>query len=348
MLTNRIVEYVFFFGLLAFVGYLVWQIIAPFMAALALAAIIVTITYPLYERIIKRMPWQNATLAAGLTTFLVVVVIILPVFFLTSALVGEAVAIYKIVGNDQQLGFITIVQDLEQSIQVYAPAFELNATEYLRQGADWLTGNLNAIFTGTVSTIFLFFIALIASFYFFRDGRDFTKVLVRISPLPDKEDELILRRLATAVRSVATGTVLVALIQGTLTAIGLGIFGFERAILWGSIAALGALIPSVGTSIVFVPSVLYLILTGDYFGAAGLAAWGIVAVGLIDNLLGPYLMSRGSPQHPFIILLAVLGGISLFGPIGFIVGPVVISFFTVMLELYSTHIADNIEANHVK
>ena len=342
-MVNRIVEYTFFFGLLGFVGYLVWQIISPFFTALALAAIIVTICFPLYERIKVKVYRQNESLAALLTTMLVLVIVILPVTFLSSALISEGFAIIDLVRTEQQLGLENTLRSVESVIGNYVPGFELDIKNYVEQSATWVSSRLGAIFAGTASTIFLFFIAMIGSFYFFKDGRYFTRELVRISPLPDDEDEVILKRLALAVRSVATGSVLVALIQGTLTAIGLFIFGFERAILWGTVAAMGALIPSVGTSIVFIPAVIYLVVTGQILIAVGVAAWGMLAVGLIDNLLGPYLMSRGSKQHPFVILLSVLGGIALFGPIGFIVGPVIISLFKVLLELYSQHISGQVE-----
>lgn len=338
-MVSRIVEYAFFFGLLILVGYLVWEIISPFVSALALAAIIVTICYPMYERILAKTPWKNPSLAAFITTITVLVIVILPLFFITSALVNEAVSVYKIT-NSGQIGVEQSLRDTEQLLTTFVPGFQLNVTEYLKQAATWLAGNLGAIFAGTASTLFLFFIAMIGSFYFFRDGKYFTKELIRISPLPDDEDRLILNRLATAVRSVATGTVLVALIQGVLTAFGLWLFGFERAVLWGTIASFGALIPGVGTSIVFVPAIIYLFVSGMYIKALGVILWGALAVGLIDNFLGPYLMSRGSSMHPFLILLAVLGGISLFGPIGFVVGPVILSFFIVLLELYSIHISD--------
>ncbi|MCA9365553.1 AI-2E family transporter, partial [Candidatus Kaiserbacteria bacterium] len=95
------------------------------------------------------------------------------------------------------------------------------------------------------------------------------------------------------------------------------------------------------TSIVLVPAVIYSVFVGDWFTVIGLTAWGMLAVGLIDNLLGPYLMSRGTKQHPFVTLIAVLGGIALFGPIGFIVGPVIMSLFLVLLELYNQHIVEN-------
>lgn len=338
MLTNRIVEYIFFFGFMGVVGYLVWEMLSPFVSALALSAIIVTICYPLYERIVNKMPRKNQTAGALATTILVLLIVILPISFMISAIVGEAVTIYQMLGKDQII-FAEHIHAFETTVQTIFPTFEFNLTEYIRQGAEWFAGNLGAIFAGTASTIFLFFIAMIGTFYFFRDGQSFTKKLVAISPLPDDQDVFILARLAQAVRSVATGIVLVALIQGTLTAIGLSLVGIERAILLGSFAAIGALIPSVGTSIVIIPSVIYLLAIGDYTSAAILAVWGMTFVGLVDNLLGPILMGRGNPMHPFLILLAVLGGMAFFGPIGFIVGPVVVSLFMVLLELYGQHIA---------
>lgn len=340
MNRNQIVEYTFFFGFMGIVAYIVWLMMAPFVSALALSAIIVTICYPLYERISAKMPKQSRTAGALVTTILVLVLIIIPFSFIISSLVNETVAVYSLAENGS-VGIEESVAKFEDSLSAYFPGFELNIKEYVRQATSWLAGNVGAIFAGTASTVFSFFISMIGAFYLFKDGKLFTKRLVAISPLPDSEDELILRRLAISVRSVATGTVLIALIQGSLTAIGLTIFGFERAILWGTIAAFGALIPSVGTSIIFIPSVLYLVFQGDYLFAVGLSVWGLLAVGLIDNLLGPYLMSRGNAIHPFLILLSVLGGISLFGPIGFIIGPVVVSLLMVLLELYTTHISSS-------
>lgn len=343
MLMNRIVEYVFFFGFMGAVGFLVWQIISPFISALALSAIIVTICYPLYQRIVKKMPKQNETLGALVSTVVVMLVVILPMLFIVSSIVNEAVSVYSLV-NEGETGFEQSLYQLESKVGEVLPGFELNFSEYVSQAATWLSTKVGAIFAGTASTIFLFFIAMIGSFYLFRDGELFTKRLVAISPLPDDQDDLILNRMARAVRSVATGTVLVALIQGTLTGLGLWFVGFERAVLWGTFAAFGALIPSVGTSIVLVPSVIYLLMSGAYAGALILTIWGLLAVGLIDNLLGPYLMSRGNKLHPFVILISVLGGITVFGPIGFIIGPVVVSLFMVLIELYSIHISDITES----
>ena len=139
-------------------------------------------------------------------------------------------------------------------------------------------------------------------------------------------------------RAVVSGTVLLALIKGTLAAIGFSLFGIERAILWGSLASVGALMPGIGTSVVTLPAVAYLFLFGEMTSAIGLLIWSLTVVGLIDNLIGPYLISRGNNMHPFIILIAVLGGISLMGPVGFIIGPVIVTLFLVLLEIYNQYI----------
>lgn len=344
---HHLVEYIFFFGLLGTVVFLVWLMLNPFISALALAAIIVTVCYPLYRRVVKLSPRRNETIAALITTLIVVVLIFLPVFLLASSLVNEALSIYN-ESNVKADGLLNNITTLENAVEIYAPGVDLNMNEYVKQGAAWLAKQMGAIFAATASTIFLFFIALIGSFYLFRDGRVFTKKILALSPLPDVQDELIMHRLARAVRSVVTGTLMLALIQGTLTGFGLWLFGFDRFVLWGTLASLGALIPGVGTTVVFVPAVIYLIVIGSFPQAIGLAIWGMLAVGLIDNLLGPYLMGRGSSLHPFIVLLAVLGGISVFGPIGFVIGPVIVNLLIVLLELYLKHLSDFAAADTIK
>lgn len=343
MARARIVEYTFFFGILAATGYLMWNIIAPFFAALAIAAVVVTVSYPFYKRVLRRTPRRNASLAAMVTTFLVSLLVLTPLSLLGYLVFSETVALY----NDLNQGGALSVEDsigrVEALIQTVAPTVTIDLTEAAEQATGWISQHVGTIFAGTLSTVFLIFLAIIGIFYCFRDGEQWVRQLVRLSPLPDSEDTQILDRLSRSVRSVILGTLLVALIQGTLTAIGLSIFGIEQAVLWGAVAAIGALIPGIGTTIVFIPAVAFLGFEGSYGSAIGLTVWGLLAVGLIDNLLGPYLMSRGVTLHPFFILLAVLGGITVFGPIGFVLGPVAYSLFVVLLELYSVHMNADIQ-----
>ncbi len=338
MVANRALEYIFFFSLLIGVGFLFWKLIAPLAGALAFAAIVATICYPLYERIQRQMFRQNGSLAAFATIVVVVFIVVVPLTLLGSLLLREAVSVYNLIQDSSPTTFVQTIMRIQSLVQSIIPDFSLDIIGVLQTASAGVASKIVSIFASTAAAVFQFFIALIALFYFFRDGRIFMQYLVKMSPLRDASDSVILVRLATSIRSVALGTILVALIQGTLTGFGLWLFGFERAVLWGSIAAIGALIPGLGTTIVFAPAVIYLIATGDLMSASGVALWGVLAVGFIDNLLGPYLMSRGNKLHPFLILVAVLGGLTYFGPIGFILGPVIMSLFLVLLELYAQQI----------
>ncbi|MCA9360388.1 AI-2E family transporter [Candidatus Nomurabacteria bacterium] len=337
MKLGRIIEYVFFFGLLLLAGYMVWLIMSPFLTALALSVIIVTICHPLYLWLRKVVLRRNKSIAALAATLVVLTVIIMPLVLMSSLVVHEIVTFYQELDAGTG-GIQTQISNIESTIQSLIPGFSIDLATQLRNSAEWLTGNLGAIFAGTLSTLFIFFISLIGCFYFFRDGNELLQLVIKVSPLPDDEDRIILNRLARAVRAVATGTVLVAIIQGSLVAIGFTIFGIERAILWGSLASLGALIPGIGTTIVTAPAVVYLFATNELFSAVGLLVWSMLIVGLVDNFLGPYLISRGNNLHPFIILISVLGGISLMGPIGFVIGPVIITLFVVLLEIYDQYV----------
>ena len=337
---TRLPEYIFFFGLLAVSAYVMWHIIAPFIGALAVAGVVATAGYPFHRRVLAHTPRQSNGLAALLTTLLIGLLVVIPLTGLAYLLFAEALSLYHALGG----GGLSVgrgVGQVENLVRQIAPAFTFDASAYARAAALWLAEHIGGIFAATTATLFFIFTAAIAVFYCFRDGEAFVRYLIQLSPLPDDEDAHILKALARSVRSVVLGTLAIALIQGTLTAIGFAVFGIANPALWGAVAAVGSLIPSVGTLIVFAPAVAFLTLTGSYGAAIGLAVWGAIAVGLVDNLLGPYLMSRGGALHPFLVLLAVLGGIAVFGPMGFILGPVALSLFSVLLELYIARVRQN-------
>jgi predicted PurR-regulated permease PerM len=338
---KRITEYIFFFGLVAIVGYIVWLIFFPFIAALVLSSIIVILCYPLYDRIYKFSPGKNRSFASLITTLIVFFAIVIPTYLVSTLLVNEFVSFYQAIEAEGELPIDSAFSNIEQLVQTYIPGYEFSLSDQIRQSAEWLLSNIGKIFAGTVSVIFIFLISILGSFYLFRDGKRFIEWLVHVSPLPDIQDKVILNRIAKSIRSVATGTVLLSIVQGVVAAVGFSIFGIERAILWGSLAALGSLLPGIGMAGIMIPAIGYLVFIGNVPSAIGLLVWAIVAIIVVDNLLGPYLMSRGNNLHPFVILLSVLGGISVFGPIGFIIGPVVVSLFVVLLEIYMQNIASD-------
>lgn len=338
MKITRVMEYVFFFGLLTLAGYMVWRIMAPFVSALALAAIIATIFYPYYLKVVSVTPKNNKTAAALVTTLSVLVLIVLPLVLMSSVIVKEVVSFYQEVNTAENHQLEDAFNLFENSLQSILPGYDVDAKQQIKVISEWLVGNIGAVFAGTVSTLFTFVIAMVGSFYFFRDGKEFMQLLVKASPLPDKEDQVIFERMARAVRGVATGTLSIAILQGILVCLGFAIFGIDRAILWGSFASVGALMPGIGTTIVTVPAIIFLFTSGSTAPAIGLLMWSVLVVGLVDNVVGPYLIGRNNNIHPFVILISVLGGIGLFGPIGFIVGPVIVILFIVLLEVYNQYI----------
>lgn len=336
MQHDRLVEYTFFFGALALVAYLAWQIFAPFISALALAAVIVVISYPINEFVIRKIT-RNRSLAAFLSTITVFCIVVVPIFLVSTLLINEFLTFYRSFDTGAPLTIDSTIDQLENRLQIYVPGLDINVSEQIRATLGWFTHNIGTIFAGTVSFLVTLMIALFGAFYLFKDGQRFVEWIIKVSPLTDVEDRVILTRIARSIRSIATGTLLVAILQGFSAAIGFGIFGIDRAILWGAVAAVGAVLPGIGTSIIMIPAIIYLFYSGDVSGAVGLAIWMVAAIVVIDNILSPYLMSRGNNLHPFVVLVSILGGVSLFGPIGFILGPVVISLLLVFIELYGTY-----------
>lgn len=337
--VQKTVEYTFFFILLLASAYLMWSLIAPFAKTIALAAVLVSICYPLYEKVHRRIPYGNGSVAALIMLIVILLIVILPLIILGSFLFREARTIYTLFSTSGTAGtaFVKSFNDIEALIRHIVPNFSFDIGHVVQQTAQFMTQHMVNIFAGAASTIFLVFLAAIAMFYFFKDGKHLTEYLIRLSPLDNIKDTRILSHIARSVRGVVVGTISVAIIQGILTAIGLSLFGFDRAILWGSIASIGALIPGVGTTIVFAPAIIYVFVKGSTLSALLLLLWAVLAVGLIDNLLGPYMMSRGNDTHPFLILISVLGGIVAFGPLGFILGPVILSLFLTLLDIYHSY-----------
>lgn len=314
-------------------------IFRPFLFSLILAVILAVVFQPLYQRIL-RITRQRQGLAALITTLLVIIFIMTPLTFLGVQILRESQQLYLFLTENSSKDVVfNIFKDLVDRAQLMFPgakdfSFNFNAEQYLKNGATWLLQNLGAIFSNLAQLLVNSFIFLIAFYYLLKDGQRLRKTIVNLSPLGDTEDETILKKLELAVNSVIRGNLIIAIIQGASTAIGLTIFGVPNPVLWGTMAAITALIPGVGTSLVIIPSIAFLFLSGKIIPMIGLIIWGIVAVGLIDNFLGPRLVGRGMHLHPLLVILSVLGGVALFGPIGFLLGPLAVSLFFAFLDIY--------------
>lgn len=342
-MIDRKLQLHFLLILLAGALYLSFLIFRPFLTPLVLAAVFAVVLHPLYRGLVSRLGnWESV--AALLTVLISVVLILIPLVFLGTQIVREAGQLYgSIAAGDSGANFVAAtIQNIGHAIGDFSPAagnfftgFSADVDIYLKQGLEWLIQHLGAALSGITALFLNFFIFFIALYYLLRDGVRLKRALIVLSPLEDTDDEMIFGRLETAVNSVIKGSLTIALVQGVLTAIGFAIFGVPNAILWGTIAAVASLIPGFGTALVLVPAVLYLFATGDIIPAIGLLAWGTLGVGLIDNFLGPRLVSKSTHLHPLLILLSVLGGLVYFGPIGIFLGPLILSLLFAFIAIYS-------------
>jgi len=321
------------FVILAIVFVVAFLVYAPFLQILAVAAMAAVVTHRFHRRLTILLRGMNG-LSAFLTVLAVATLLLTPIAFLGTQVFAEAVTLYHNITTNGDVYFRTLERALAQSMQGIIPNFTFNANTYVQQALTWLTGNLGKLFSGTVEVIADLLLFLVAFYFFLKDGKRFTASIMALSPLPNRYDQKVFDRMEQAVDSMVRGQLLVALIQGFLTGIGFAIFGVPDPAVWGCLAALCALVPGIGTSLVSVPAIIFLFATGKTWPAVGLMIWAGTAVGLIDNALGPFLIGKGARIHPLFVLFAVLGGLAFFGPLGFLLGPLTISLLFALLDLY--------------
>lgn len=306
----------------------------PFLAVIVVAAMAAVVAFPLKQRILSLLRGRGNGLASFLTLLVVVVLILTPVAFIAFQVFTESLDLYANLSDNRDVYFATLNRAVFEPLQRLFPGFVIDIEGAFKQGLAVFTANFGRLFSGTVEVFVDLFLFLIAFYYFLKDGPKFARGFMNLSPLPDKFDQDVFDRMSLAINSMVRGQLLVAVLQGFLTGLGFTFFGIPSAALWGSLAAVCALVPGVGTSLVIVPGVLFLFATGQTLPGLGLMAWGAVAVGLVDNLLGPTLIGRGAKIHPLFVLFAVLGGLALYGPTGFLLGPLTVAFVFAVLDIY--------------
>lgn len=318
----------------------------PYLTSLLLAIVFSVIFRPLHRWVSRVFSKgnQSSTTSTFVTLFIVTILIVTPLIFLGKQIYTESEHMYYSLteeGNRSKIidSLNSISQAFSSKLFNTFPAYDfnsLNITTYVQNFLEWSFANLDTIFSSVTRLVLQVFIMLFALFYLLRDGRKLRQDLILVSPLNDSYDDVIMIKLKQAIRSVVVGSLVVSVVQGILTGVGFYLFGVPNPALWGSFAVIAALIPGIGTSLIVIPGVLYLFFVSTQLHALGLLIWGIVAVGLIDNYLGPLLVNRGIQIHPFVILLSVMGGLVFFGPIGFIAGPLVIALLYALLEIYKS------------
>lgn len=334
-MQTKIIERYFFFGLLLATFLFSFMILRPFWVVLVLGMSFSIVLYPIHKWLRKnKIP---NFLSSIITVILFTLILCGPLLGIGTLIFNQSKNVYHLVlssGNSYP-----IIDSINNSVNRILPGEILfDANQKITDFVAYISNNVTNIFSTTVSAFFSFVLMLLIIFYFLKDGEKWKKALILLSPLGDKEDEQIIERLTVAVKSVMMGNLLIAFIQGVLMGFGLWLFGVPNPAVWGLVASVASLVPTIGTALISIPAILFLFFTGATSSAVGLLAWAVIVVGMIDNLLTPYVLGKKTNVPPILILFSILGGISLLGPIGVLVGPLTISFLLTLILIYRNDI----------
>lgn len=330
----------FLFILLLVAIVLTLLIIYPFLTVFILAAAFTVILSPLYKWIKNHIYKNKSWIASTLTVIIFLVCLCVPLFLIGTTVFNQTQdAYYSVVANGSADHF---VERLDTSINKILPeGLSFDTSTKLTGFISSFSNNITSFFTSTLNSLVMFLIMTLTLFYLLKDGEAWKKGLISLLPLREDNAEEILSNLGNSINRVLKGSFIIAIAQGLLAWLGFIIFGIPNAAIWAVIAGIASFVPTLGTSIVAIPAIIYLFLSGMQIQAIGLLIWSIVLVGTIDEIIRPYIISKDTAVPPLFILFSILGGISLIGPVGILIGPLIISFLYSLVSIYRKEIKTN-------
>ncbi|WP_298933165.1 AI-2E family transporter [uncultured Ramlibacter sp.] len=317
----------------------------PVIGAVLWAVFIAIVFAPLYQRILGRLRGRP-NIATLLTLTLIVLMVLLPLALLLASVVDEATALYQRaragelqLGQYAQTAFDALPGWAHSMLQRFGlgsvAALQAKLSTLLAQSSQFITSRVVGFGQGTLDFLVSLFIMLYVLFFLLRDGAGLSQAIARRVPLQEQQTRRLFAQFVIVVRATVKGNVVVALIQGALGGLAFWVLGLQAALLWATLMAILSLLPAVGAALVWGPVALYYLATGALPQAIGLALWGVLVIGLVDNVLRPLLVGKDTALPDYLVLVATIGGIAVFGINGFVIGPVIAAMFLLAWELVS-------------
>ena len=341
-MQNKTLENVFFLALVLLVTVAFLALIQGFMQALFWAATLAILFHPIY-RYGFMLLGQRASLTAALTLFLIIFIVILPLTFVGFAVTHEATDLYaRISSGDIDLQKpLQFLRETLPAVTSYLDRFGIDA-QRLQQNlssaavsvSQWLASQAFNIGQNALQFGVMFCLMLYLLFFFLRDGQSLVKAFMWALPLGDEREQRLFSRFAEVSRATIKGTLAVALVQGGIGGLAFWLLGIKAAVFWGTMMALLSLLPAVGSAIIWGPAALIFIASRAYLKGVILLVIGILVIGLVDNFLRPILVGRDTRMPDYLVLLATLGGLTVFGVSGFVIGPIIAALFLTVWEMF--------------
>lgn len=337
----------FFMACFLFMLYLAYLLVQPYLTPIFLAMVLVVVGGPVYDYLLTLFRGRRGLAsAAACTLFLLIIVI--PAIFITGVITSQALELYNtvtyMVAGDKLQGVV------EKGLGSLSPYFDKieqltglkradlldHAAELLKYISNLLYLNLTGLVRGATNLAIGFALMMFVTFFLLMDGQVMARRIIQLSPLPAETTEHIRDDILQTLRTTLRGTVVLAIFQGTLGGLGFFVFGVPHALFWGTVMVFASVVPLVGTALLFIPAGVYLILVNHPFQAVGVMVWCGVAQLACDNLLRPRLVG-GTNIHPLLTFFSILGGLSVFGMVGLILGPLILAVLISLLEVYENY-----------
>lgn len=308
-------------------------ILQPFWGAILWAVIIALLFLPLFRRLLPRVGGRRS-LAASLVLLVVMLMGVLPLTLLAASLAREAAALYQLIAGgawQPELAvrrlFAALPGWMTSLLDHFGVAdfdsLQRRMSSGLAQAAQLITSQALGVGLHTFDFLTSLAITLYLAFFLLRDGEALVRTVAAGLPLAAAHQRALGEKFATVVRATVKGSLLVALAQGALGGLAFWVLGVQGALLWAVLMSFLALVPAVGAALVWAPVAAWFAAHGQWGAAAGLTAWGVLVIGLVDNLLRPILVGKDTRLPDYVVMIATLGGMSVFGLNGFVVGPAI-------------------------
>ena len=341
----------FILGLVVVISAVFLQMIRGFIVTVLMAAIFSGLAHPLFRRILGLVRGRRAT-ASVLTLVLVLLVVVTPLVVFLGIVAAEALDISQSVtpwvrarlrepsSLGELLDRVPYAEEIQAQVRAYSAQIIEKMGQFAGRVSSFLVNSLSAATRGTVGFLFQLFVMLYAMFFFLVGGRETLDRALRYVPLPEADKDLMIDKFVSVARATLKGTFVVGVVQGALAGLGFAAVGIQGATFWGTLMAVLSIVPALGTALVWVPAVIYLFAVGQTGSATGLALWCVLVVGTVDNFLRPKLVGRDTRMPDLLILLSTFGGLSMFGAVGFVLGPIIAALFIAVWQIYGAEFGD--------
>jgi len=344
-MKRETIQSAFLIALIIGAGYLFFRMLAPFLSPIMWAIVLVILFQPIHRRKSRRV--RNVDVAALLSCLLVLAVVIVPATLIVMGLIGELIATYRLIEERFASGAWAFRLEpgrnriLERSLSwltQYADLSELNLHAFILNNLQRLSGYLAARSAEVVkqfsSFVFNTGLAIFTTYFLFRDGPALMVRLKRAIPLPESEAEEVFKRMQEMIQATLYGGIAVALAQGALGGIAFWIVGLPSPLIWGAVMFFFSFLPVVGAAIIWAPAAIVLIAQGSFGKGLFVLLWGALVISTVDNIIRPWVIGGRTRLPMLLIFFSVLGGVKLFGFIGVVMGPVVLSVALTLCEIF--------------